>query len=452
MTGSTLTATTSATTGVSAAGHEIGYPHGHLGCLSSEEEEALRSFKVFAEEKAAYRAGPSPSHDDQTLLYVRPLHSPGICRGILTLTNQPTNRRYLRARRWNIQDAYVQFKETEDWRKANQLDVLYDTIEVEPYEQARALYPRWTGRRDRRGIPLYVYEIRHLDSKTVAAYEKSAAESTDSKAKTDGTTPNKLLRLFALYENLTRFAQPMCTELPDREHAHVPITLSTNIVDVTGVSLRMFWNLKSHMQAASQLATAHYPETLDRIFIIGAPYFFSTVWGWIKRWFDPVTVSKIFILSAAEVKPTLEEFIDPKNIPKQYGGELEFLFHDRPNLDPYVRDRATWLNGHTDFPDGPLYWVPVDDGKAAIECIAIGSVNKTERRERVCTLPRAFPSKQAETAPAAAAATTTTTEADLQAGVQSLAIADEKPVSKDAAEISEKVPEAEAAKTATVSA
>src|SRR5438034_8056022 len=27
--------------------------------------------------------------------------------------------------------------------------------------------------------------------------------------------------------------------------------------------------------------------------IIGAPSFFPTVWGWIKRWFDPVTTSKI---------------------------------------------------------------------------------------------------------------------------------------------------------------
>jgi len=60
--------------------------------------------------------------------------------------------------------------------------------------------------------------------------------------------------------------QPLCTEMRDRDDNETPITLSTNIVDVSGVSLRQFWNLKSHMQAASQLATAHYPETLDRMF------------------------------------------------------------------------------------------------------------------------------------------------------------------------------------------
>ena len=113
---------------------------------------------------------------------------------------------------------------------------------------------------------MYLFEIRHLDSKTIHEYEKSSND-TYSKATTDGQTPPKLLRLFALYENLTRFVQPLCTELTDRENARTPITLSTNIVDVSGVSLRQFWNLKGHMQAASQLATAHYPETLDRIFV-----------------------------------------------------------------------------------------------------------------------------------------------------------------------------------------
>jgi hypothetical protein len=127
-------------------------------------------------------------------------------------------------------------------------------------------YPQWTGRRDRRGIPVYVYEVKHLNAKTMAAYEKSAKE-THSKAQTDGKTPAKLLRLFALYENLIRFVMPLCTALTDREHPRTPITQSNNIVDISGVGLKQFWNLRGHMQDASTLATAHYPETLDRIFV-----------------------------------------------------------------------------------------------------------------------------------------------------------------------------------------
>ena len=37
------------------------------------------------------------------------------------------------------QDAFKQFSDTEDWRKENQIDRLYDTIEIADYEQARRL-------------------------------------------------------------------------------------------------------------------------------------------------------------------------------------------------------------------------------------------------------------------------------------------------------------------------
>ncbi|TQS32408.1 hypothetical protein Golomagni_07274, partial [Golovinomyces magnicellulatus] len=322
------------------------YPHGHLGHLNPQQEEALQKFKEVLLERGLLKAGPPASHDDQTLLCVKlPSNGPA-----------PLRLRYLRARRWVVEDAYTQFKETEDWRAANSLDLLYRTIDLDAYESSRRLYPQWTGRRDRRGIPLYLFEVRHLDSKTVSTYEKEGANSTFSEAKSDGKTPNGVLRLFSLYENLTRFVQPLSTELTDREFPDVPITMSTNIVDISGVGLKQFWNLKGHMQTASTLATAHYPETLDRIFIIGAPMFFSTVWGWIKRWFDPITVSKIFVLGSHEVKPVLESFIEPKNIPKKYGGELDFEFGSLPISDPAWEGSVQWDNGHTSFPSGPLLW------------------------------------------------------------------------------------------------
>ena len=148
--------------------------------------------------------------------------------------------------------------------------------------------------------------------------------------------------------------------------------------------------------------------------------FFSTVWGWIKRWFDPVTVSKIFILSHSEVFPTLNSFIAKENIPKQYGGELEWNWGEMPNLDPKIREFATWENGFTEFPKGPVYWKPIDDGKR-MECVAVGSVDKKDRNVRVCTIPVAFADEEEEeaeadneklSAPAATDATSPGAEAD----------------------------------------
>ena len=252
-------------------------------------------------------------------------------------------------------------------------------------------YPQWTGRRDRRGIPLYVFAIKALDNKAVNAYEKAGKAKPFSEAKVspNSTTPQGMMRLFALYENLTGFATPFCTQLPDRLFPDVPITMSTNIVDISGVGLKQFWDLKNHMQAASQLATANYPETLDRIFIIGAPVFFSTVWGWIKRWFDPITVSKIFILSPHEVLPTLEQFIDKKNIPKKYGGELDYTWGELATVDPAWEGRVEFQNGFNGFPSGPMRWEEIEGGEK-LQCILLGSKDGVKLSKVVCTMPKTW--------------------------------------------------------------
>ena len=51
-------------------------------------------------------------------------------------------RRYLRARKFIPSEAFGQFKDTEDWRKDIQLDKLYDTIDINEYEQTRVLVSR----------------------------------------------------------------------------------------------------------------------------------------------------------------------------------------------------------------------------------------------------------------------------------------------------------------------
>ena len=38
-----------------------------------------------------------------------------------------------------MQDAYKQFSDTEAFRKANQIEILYDTIDIDAYEETRKL-------------------------------------------------------------------------------------------------------------------------------------------------------------------------------------------------------------------------------------------------------------------------------------------------------------------------
>lgn len=95
-------------------------------------------------------------------------------------------------------------------------------------------------------------------------YEKSMAAKPKHKG---GNISRNLYHLFALYENLIQFAFPLCSGMPNRPFPDTPVSQSINIVDITGVGIKQFWDLKGHMQEGSQLATAYYPETLDRIFV-----------------------------------------------------------------------------------------------------------------------------------------------------------------------------------------
>ncbi|KAF1837993.1 CRAL/TRIO domain-containing protein [Decorospora gaudefroyi] len=341
------------------------YPAGHLSHLSETQQAQLSEFKTICQDAGYYTpatGGQAASHDDETML------------------------RYLRARRFVPQEAFNQFKSTEDWRKENKLTEIFNAIETEEYEQTRRLYPQWLGRRDKRGLPLFLFEVAPLDNKNISTYEKQLAKSKT-------TLPNlatKNLRLFALYESLTRFCSPLCSMVP-RPYPETPVSQSNNIVDISGVGLKQFWNLKGHMQDASVLATAHYPETLDRIFVVGAPGFFPTIWGWIKRWFDPITVSKIFILSPQNVYETLSQYVDHDNIPKKYGGGLDFEWGQMPNLEPAIQERIKWenpniQNGRNTFPIGPIKWEEGQNGE--MQAWGVGSEDGTPRRQLVLTIPK----------------------------------------------------------------
>ncbi|KAI6793032.1 CRAL/TRIO domain-containing protein [Hortaea werneckii] len=354
------------------------WPAAHVGHLNETQQTQLDKFRRLCESKGYYTPATEDTpatHDDETLL------------------------RYLRARKFNPEQAFDQLKDTEDWRKANDLDQLYETIDIDEYEQTRRLYPQWTGRRDKRGIPFYVYEIGQVDAKAVSAYSSdrdsssSKSKSTNTTSTTSSQTPRKMLRLFALYENLCRFVLPLCSLVPDRSHSETPISQSSNVVDLSGVGITKFWALRNHMSDASQLATAHYPETLDRIFVVGAPSFFPTVWEYAKRWFDPITVSKIFILSEKNMRSTLEQYVDLDNLPKKYGGNLDWEFGDMPALDPGIVKALDWeetieQKGHKTLPIGPIRWEYEDENgkKGDLVAKAIGTEKGKPRRNVIAGL------------------------------------------------------------------
>lgn len=85
----------------------------------------------------------------------------------------------------------------------------------------------------------------------------------------------------ALWEFAGQFTHQLCSHLP-HSTSPTPICSVFTIVDFENVSFKSLWNLRGHLQEASSLATANYPETLHITAVVNTPLFFPTVWGWIK--------------------------------------------------------------------------------------------------------------------------------------------------------------------------
>ncbi|GAA6028844.1 hypothetical protein JCM8097_007424 [Rhodosporidiobolus ruineniae] len=244
--------------------------------------------------------------------------------------------RFLRARKFDPAGAFTQFTSAADWRADAQIDHLYDTFPLAEFEQGGKLYTQWTGRVDKNGTPVYVFAINALTTEGTAEWAQAGQERLEE-------------RMVALCEHMEQFVLPFCSHL-----AGHPVTGCVTIADISGVSLRRFWQLKEHMQRAATLASAHYPERLDGMFIVGAPSFFSTMFGRVKRYFDPGTVEKIHILpsSPSTIHSSLTQQMPASSIPRAYTGELDWTFGDFPALDEAM---VAKLGGRT-LPPGPVRW------------------------------------------------------------------------------------------------
>ncbi len=90
------------------------------------------------------------------------------------------------------------------------------------------------------------------------------------------------------------------------------------------------------------------------------------------------------------MKSTLEQYIDPANIPKKYGGKLNWDWGSLPNLDPAIENALTWKHpvksehGQNVFPPGPVKWMETPEGDMV--ALAVGSERGRQRNQEVAVL------------------------------------------------------------------
>ena len=77
----------------------------------------------------------------------------------------------------------------------------------------------------------------------------------------------------------------------------------------------------SIVKEQSAIDSLCFPETLNKMYIINSPLFFSATWSIIKGWLDPRTANKVEVISSRKTwEKALLEYADADQVPSDYGG------------------------------------------------------------------------------------------------------------------------------------
>ncbi|ODN80048.1 hypothetical protein L202_03907 [Cryptococcus amylolentus CBS 6039] len=257
---------------------------GHPGHLNEAQQTALTQFRenltkdalIPADRDTVVQTLGYDRFDDQTLL------------------------RFLRARKFDLVRAQAMWADNEKWRKEFGADeIAANGFDYPEGREVTKYYPQFYHKTDREGRPVYIEQLGKLDVNKLYALTNQ---------------DRQLKKLVSEYELFLKDRLPASS----KESGHL-VETSCTIMDLYNAGISTFYKVKDYVSAASSVGQNNYPETMGHMFIINAPYLFSTVWSLIKPWLDEATVRKIHILGK-NYKKELQEYIPAENLPASLGG------------------------------------------------------------------------------------------------------------------------------------
>lgn len=210
--------------------------------------------------------------------------------------------RFLRARKFNVELAKQMFIECEKWRKEFGVDYLVRNFKYDEKPKVFEYYPQYYHKTDKDGRPVYIEQLGKVDLN--ALYKITTGE-------------RMLQSLVVEYEKFADPRLPACSR-----KAGKLLETSCTIFDLKGVGLTNVGSVYGYLRQASAISQNYYPERLGKLYIINAPWGFSTVFSVVKGFLDPVTVQKIRVLGSGYQSELLAQ-IPKENLPKIFGGACE---------------------------------------------------------------------------------------------------------------------------------
>lgn len=215
----------------------------------------------------------------------------------------------LRARKFDVDEALKLVAETASWRASQGVEGLASKSALELLgcleDELLFHYPKgYFPDADASGRPVYWERVGRIDVEAMMGL----------------TTLEQLLRYHVwTYERNVRPRFVACSAAAGR-----PVTTLVTVLDLDGVALSSFNSAaRAFLGQATKVASAYYPETMERMLLVNAPGVFTTIWRMITPLLDARTVGKIEIIGPeAKWKARLAELIGRDHLPTQWGGAL----------------------------------------------------------------------------------------------------------------------------------
>ncbi|KAL8932136.1 MAG: hypothetical protein Q9216_006951 [Gyalolechia sp. 2 TL-2023] len=291
----------------------------------------------------------TPAQDAQVFQLRTQLEQAGYSERLDTLSML----RFLRARKFNVDQAKQMFIDCEKWRKDFKVDDLVRNFDYQEKPKVFEYYPQYYHKTDKDGRPVYIEQLGGID--LTAMYKITTGE-------------RMLQNLVVEYEKLADPRLPACS----RKSGQL-LETSCSIMDLKGVGLSKVSSVYGYVKQVSAISQNYYPERLGKLYMINAPWGFSGVFSVVKGFLDPVTVGKIHILGTGYQSELLAQ-VPKENLPKMFGGTCDCegscaLSDAGPWQDPQWAKAPKWADSKPEasqtIDNEPSNTIPTHDPKQA---------------------------------------------------------------------------------------
>ncbi|KAJ3064260.1 cytosolic factor, phosphatidylinositol/phosphatidylcholine transfer protein [Podochytrium sp. JEL0797] len=210
--------------------------------------------------------------------------------------------RFLKARNNDLHKALKMFLAWQEWHKATKVEEIVQSFSFPEHDALSRIYPRFYHKTDKQGRPIHINQHHCLDATQL--FNTTTADRIVTHAIREA-------------EKMERYRLPACSLA-----AGHPIEQVTLILDCKGYPFFQFQRIQPIITKITQISSDYHPETLGTVFIINAPFGFSTFWWCLSSLIAPETAAKFQILGS-DYAAKLLEHIEARNLPAFYGGTCE---------------------------------------------------------------------------------------------------------------------------------